>query len=614
MKTRVLIAIITLPWLVLGNAARNAHAQIPAIERAALIALYTSTNGHQWARDDGWKTPPLHTDGFAMPGTEGDWWGVSLNGDETAVEWIELQENNLMGRLPVELANLSSLLVLDLNTNQLTGTIPSELGTLTNLEELWLFDNQLTGSIPDELGGLSNLLFLFLDDNQLTGAIPAALGNLSSLWELWLFDNQLTGSIPAELGSLTNLSFLYLDGNQLEGGIPAELGNLANLEELWLNNNHLSGGIPSTMGDLTYLSGLNLRSNALVAEMPDSLTKLAGLANADFSYNGLYTNDEDLRTFLNNKDPDWAATQTVPPEDVTATTLSHESIEVSWTPITYKGGSGGYRIYYAADSQPYELFGATANKYVSSLVVTGLDPDTLYHFKVQTRTNAHPFNENTIDSVDSETASVATNEALPDLSVTKTADADFVIPGGFLTYTLWVNNTGPGDAPDTTLTDNVPTAVENPEYSTNGGESWSSWEGTLGLGTITPAGSQQVLIRGTVALSATCDITNAASVSTSRDEPDYENNEDTQATGIWEICDGIDNDCDGNVDEGVQNTYYRDADADGFGDPNDSVLACSPPEGYVADNGDNCPDDYNPGQENLDGDQAGDACDGCPED
>jgi hypothetical protein len=47
------------------------HGAIPASERAALIALYNSTNGDDWINNTGWKTPPLHTDGFAMPGTEG---------------------------------------------------------------------------------------------------------------------------------------------------------------------------------------------------------------------------------------------------------------------------------------------------------------------------------------------------------------------------------------------------------------------------------------------------------------------------------------------------------------------------------------------------------------
>jgi len=53
-----------------------------------------------------------------------------------------------------------------------------------------------------------------------------------------------------------------------------------------------------------------------------------------------------------------------------------------------------------------------------------------------------------------------------------------------------------------------------------------------------------------------------------------------------EICNNIDDNCNGEVDEGVKNTYYLDNDNDGFGNPEVTIEACDAPEGYVEDNTD----------------------------
>lgn len=44
--------------------------------------------------------------------------------------------------------------------------------------------------------------------------------------------------------------------------------------------------------------------------------------------------------------------------------------------------------------------------------------------------------------------------------------------------------------------------------------------------------------------------------------------------GQVEVCNHIDDNCDGRVDEGVTLTAYRDADGDGFGDPKKTKLLC----------------------------------------
>ena len=76
----------------------------------------------------------------------------------------------------------------------------------------------------------------------------------------------------------------------------------------------------------------------------------------------------------------------------------------------------------------------------------------------------------------------------------------------------------------------------------------------------------------------------------------------TAGSPTAETCNGIDDDCNGVVDNGIPvNTYYRDADGDSYGNPLVTTTSCSVPSGYVANNTD-CNDAnnlINPGRTEL---------------
>lgn len=378
---------ILMTILVVGSACW-VDAQIPQIEREALVALYDITDGPNWTNNTGWA---------GSAGTECTWVGVTCDGGR--VRELFLDSNNLHGNLPPELGNLSALEWLDLSLNRLSGELPPELGNLASMRVLSLSFNRLTGSLPPETGNLTNLISLEISFNR------------------------LSGPVPAEIGNLANLGYAALIFNQLSGPIPPELGNLAAIHQLYLQSNRLSGKIPS---ELT------------------SLTTLHDGFGIDLRFNALHSDDSDLIAFLNTKHDggDWQSSQTVAPENLSVVWTGDHTVWLSWDPVSYEDPGGYEVILVPTAGGPPGSSVRTASKTEIEIPAPALDPGVSYDFEVISYTLPHPRNHTLVTSDPSEAVMATTSNlgcAQPVITMTWGDPATLSVPGSFDSY-LW--NTG----------------------------------------------------------------------------------------------------------------------------------------------------------------------------
>ena len=69
----------------------------------------------------------------------------------------------------------------------------------------------------------------------------------------------------------------------------------------------------------------------------------------------------------------------------------------------------------------------------------------------------------------------------------------------------------------------------------------------------------------------------------SRKRGDCDDSNNAINPAALEICDGVDNNCNGVIDDGLLSTFYQDSDGDGIGNTSEAVQACTAPVRYVAD-------------------------------
>jgi uncharacterized repeat protein (TIGR01451 family) len=117
-----------------------------------------------------------------------------------------------------------------------------------------------------------------------------------------------------------------------------------------------------------------------------------------------------------------------------------------------------------------------------------------------------------------------------DLSMIKTCNTSPVVAGQPIQYTLTMHNNGPSDALAVSVSDAVPASISNPQYSTDGGTTWSSWSSPYSVGTMTSGSTVTILLRGTVNSNVSGSIVNTASVSSTTPDPIPGNNTSTVIT------------------------------------------------------------------------------------
>ncbi|KAE9465083.1 hypothetical protein C3L33_03023, partial [Rhododendron williamsianum] len=149
----------------------------------------------------------------------------------TSLVNLDLSGNQLQGSIPTSLRKLCKLKTISLSYNEFFGEVADIFVGFSRCKsnELQTFhsgENHLLGHLPYELGQLTSLVYLDLSNNSFSGPIPVSIGRLSSLISLELSINNFNGTLPESLGRLKKLESLDLSVNNFSRTLPESLGRL----------------------------------------------------------------------------------------------------------------------------------------------------------------------------------------------------------------------------------------------------------------------------------------------------------------------------------------------------------------------------------------------------
>ncbi|CAL8122906.1 unnamed protein product [Prunus armeniaca] len=244
---------------------------------------------------------------------------------------LRIRSNNLSGRIPESIGQMSKLETIDLGWNSLEGVISeTHFSKLSKLSDLSLSSNSLLlnfsfdwippfqlqyiqlksckmSSFPKWLQTQKNYTWLDISDAGISDTIPSWFWDLSQkLAVMEISHNQMRGTV----GNIISEEFaprLNLSWNQLEGPIPSILSKASildlshnnfsgaasflcatkdsNLTFLDLSNNHVSGELPDCWIHFKKLGFLDLSNNYLFGKIPTTMGYLFNIETLRLSNN-----------------------------------------------------------------------------------------------------------------------------------------------------------------------------------------------------------------------------------------------------------------------------------------------------------------------------------------